>query len=129
MGKSTTNSGGGTRVSTWVNRSDRKKRRVPIRWGKPDSPTQDSVTHDLSASGLSIVTPSPVELGTKIQLELQLGEQWLSLRGIVVWILEDSNAVRSSAGIGVHLIDPPAPYVDYVRQLSSPEKGASHTRA
>ena len=117
MGDSTQNSGGGIRVSTWVNRSDHTNQSLPVRWGRPDAPTQDSVTHDLSTQGISIMTSSQVEPGTEIQLELQLGEHWVSLRGIVIWAREDSN-VRSPAGIGVRLIDPPAPYLDYVQQLS-----------
>ncbi len=115
MGDSTQRPGGGGSGSAWVSRAERPGHSRPVRWGQ-DAPIRSAVTENLSTDGLFIITPTPIELMTEIQLLLHFEEKWESLRGVVVWNREPK--ADRPAGIGVQLIDQPARYLDYVKQLS-----------
>ncbi|MGL4369877.1 MAG: PilZ domain-containing protein [Spirochaetota bacterium] len=63
-----------------------------------------SATQDISAGGLFITTPDPIEPGTELDLTLKLpsGEK-IDVKGIVRWT-KDEDKSGSRAGMGIEFI-------------------------
>ena len=59
---------------------------------------------DLSAGGIFIATPEPIDPGTEVKINIALTPiDQISVKGIVKWIKEEDN--NSRAGMGVEFVD------------------------
>jgi Tfp pilus assembly protein PilZ len=93
----------------------RKMRALPIRFGTgPDLFT--AMTGNLSESGLFVVTLAPFDPGTGLRVLLDLDTGPLGLKGKVVWQRLRPVSGRPM-GMGVQLISPPGPYLEFVVEL------------
>ena len=94
----------------------RRSRSVPVRWG-PGRPTFEGVTGDLSEGGVFILTRQPLDIGTPLQLQLELAGGSITVRGVVKWVRERVEGGRPQ-GMGIRLTDPPAMYLHQVRRMA-----------
>ena len=77
----------------------------------------EAETDDLSEGGLFIRTRTPADVGTTIQLRVDLGGFGIALRGIVRWTRPEAQRGRP-AGMGLELVCPHPRYIHFVRQQS-----------
>jgi hypothetical protein len=68
-----------------------------------------AVTHNLSETGMFIVTRHFLEPGAKVAIELNLPGLPERLEGVVIWARKESRP-GSEAGLGIRLLDPPLSY-------------------
>ncbi|GBE04925.1 MAG TPA: hypothetical protein ENG80_00220 [Nitrospirae bacterium] len=81
-----------------------------------------AITSNLSESGLFIRTKRGIPMGSILDIKLNLpGLKEIHLTGKVVRSMKTVAGLlgESKSGMGVHLIDPPADYTDYVQSLIS----------
>jgi hypothetical protein len=93
----------------------RKVRFLPIRFGI-DRVTEVAGTGNLSETGLFIISNSPEDQGTWLNMQLEMDGDDVGLRGLVRWMNRRHRAGRSP-GMGVQLDSPPPSYTSYVREL------------
>lgn len=95
----------------------RKIRFLPVRFGL-GGPSEKAGTANLSETGLFIVTDAPAEPGQQLRLVLEIEELALPLLGEVRWRRTD-HQLGGVPGMGVQLMQPPRPYLRYVRNLAA----------
>ena len=93
----------------------RKNRFLPIRFGM-GGPASKAGTGNISETGLFIRTDQTVAPGTRVRLILDLAEAPLPLLGEVRW-RRTERTEQGVAGMGIQLMEPPRPYVQFVRSL------------
>jgi len=93
----------------------RKRRCLPIRFGT-DRASVRGVTVNLSAEGMFVGAPLPLEEGRSLRLHLYLEGNTLPLRGLVMWNRERGEPDRP-AGMGILLSQPPLLYQSFVAGL------------
>jgi Tfp pilus assembly protein PilZ len=93
----------------------RKLRSIPVRFGTGPS-LFSAMTGNISESGLFVATFAPLDPGLAIRILVDLDVGALGLRGEVVWARRRMVLGRPT-GMGVKLISPPAPYLEFVREL------------
>ena len=76
--------------------------------GKPRKALR-AVTHDLSETGLFIVTRHFLEPGARVAIELKLTGLPERLEGVVIWTRKECLP-GSETGMGIRLLDPPFSY-------------------
>lgn len=95
--------------------SPRKMRCLPIRFGS-ERPSTLGQTVNLSREGLCVATPTPLDPGEPVRLNVEVLGHTLPLQGFVVW-----NRPRPSLGrpmgMGLRLVDPPPLYTNFVASL------------
>ena len=64
-----------------------------------------------------MITKHPLEINTRLRLQLDVRDQRFVLAGDVRWT-NGAPHVGRSPGMGVRLHLPPQPYTDYVRAIS-----------
>jgi hypothetical protein len=79
--------------------------------------TESGGTGNLSETGIYIITDCPMEEGTALNVNLDIGNQRVNLQGSVVWMRRQPHTGRT-AGMGVYLQAPPQAYLNYVRSLA-----------
>ena len=94
----------------------RVMRFLPVRFGL-GHPTEVGGTGNLSETGLFVITKDPLEINTRLRLQLDVRDQRFTLAGDVRWA-NGVHHVGRSPGMGVRLHLPPQPYTDYVRAIS-----------
>ena len=61
---------------------------------------------NISEGGLFIATVQTVELGTEVDLNFSLGEQKLTVRGVVRWVREvNDNTPDIFPGVGIQFVN------------------------
>jgi hypothetical protein len=93
----------------------RRIRFLPIRYGVREI-TEVGGTGNLSETGLFIITNTPEEEQTWLNMLLELAGDAIGLQGVVRWRNRRHHAGRSP-GMGVQLKTPPPSYIDYIRSL------------
>jgi hypothetical protein len=93
----------------------RRIRFLPVRFGVTQI-TEQAGTGNLSETGLFIITNSPEDRYTWLNMLLEVEEDRIGLQGLVRWTNRRHHAGRSP-GMGVQLKAPPPSYIDYVRSL------------
>ena len=93
-----------------------------------EKPATRAVTTDLSQCGLFVATDQPLAAGSTIHLRLELEEFTIPLLGQVAWARRREEQGRP-AGMGVHLRNPPALYVRFVRELEKQGAAAGEAPA
>jgi uncharacterized protein (TIGR02266 family) len=93
--------------------------RVRYRW---EGAMLEAETDDLSECGLFIRTHTPADVGTTIQLRVDMGGFGITLRGVVRWTRPEQEPGRP-AGMGLELICPHPRYIHFVRQQEAPDEG------
>ena len=88
---------------------------LPIRFG-PTHPTEVGGTANLSETGLFVITKDPLEINSRLRLQLDVRDTKFMLTGDVRWNNPNSITGRSP-GMGVRLHLPPKPYAEYVRTI------------
>ena len=94
----------------------RKIRFLPVRFGVIGA-TEPGGTGNLSQTGVFIITCLPLDSGARLKMTLDVDERDIPLDGCVKWMQRSPHGGHSP-GMGVQLITPPSPYVDYVRKLA-----------
>jgi hypothetical protein len=94
----------------------RKARFLPIRFGV-GGPSEVAGTGNLSETGLFILTETPVRPGTRLRIVLEIDHRPVPMLGHVCWSRSQHYAGRAP-GMGIRLIQPPRPYVNYVQALA-----------
>lgn len=94
----------------------RKIRFLPVRFGVV-GPSEVGGTGNLSETGVFVITNAPLDSGTPLMLSVKIDRGVVQLRGRVRW-MRKTHHVGGSPGMGVELLSPPQPYVEYVRTLS-----------
>ena len=93
----------------------RKVRAIPVRFGTGPS-LFSAMTGNISESGLFVATFAPLHPGLAIRVLVDLDLGALGMRGEVVWARRRIVLGRA-VGMGVKLISPPSPYLEFVREL------------
>jgi hypothetical protein len=93
----------------------RRIRFLPVRYGLTQI-TEKGGTGNLSETGLFIITNSPEDQGTWLNMMIELDGDSVGLRGLVRWMNRRHRAGRSP-GMGIQLEEPPPSYLDYLRTL------------
>jgi hypothetical protein len=93
----------------------RKIRSIPVRFGTGPS-LFSAMTGNISESGLFVATFAPLDPGLAIRVLVDLDLGALGMRGEVVWARRRMVLGRP-VGMGVKLISPPPPYLEFVREL------------
>lgn len=93
----------------------RRIRFLPIRYGVRQI-TEVAGTGNLSQTGLFIITNSPEDRHTWLNMLLEVDGDNIGLQGLVRWMNRRHRAGRSP-GMGVQLKAPPPSYLDYIRSL------------
>jgi len=94
----------------------RKIRFLPVRFGVV-GPSEVGGTGNLSETGVFVLTNAPLDSGTPLTLTVKIDRGMVQLKGRVRW-MRKAHHVGGSPGMGVELLSPPQPYVEYVRNLS-----------
>jgi hypothetical protein len=94
----------------------RKIRFLPVRFGVV-GPSEVGGTGNLSETGVFVITSTPLDSGTPLMLTVKIDRGLVHLKGRVRW-MRKSHHVGGSPGMGIELVSPPPPYVEYVRRLS-----------
>jgi hypothetical protein len=94
----------------------RKIRFLPVRFGVVGA-TEPGGTGNLSQTGIFIITCLPLDNGARLKMTLDVDERDIAMDGCVRWMQRSPHGGQSP-GMGVQLLSPPAPYVDYVRKLA-----------
>lgn len=93
----------------------RKMLAMPVQFGT--GPTLFSaMTGNLSESGLFVMTLVPFDPGTGVRVLLDLDVGPIGLQGKVVWKRE-AVVLGRPVGMGIRLVTPPAPYLEFVLEL------------
>lgn len=93
----------------------RKMRAMPVQFGS--GPTLFSaMTGNLSESGLFVMTLVPFDPGTGVRVLFDLDVGPIGLQGKVVWKRE-TVVLGRPVGMGIRLVTPPAPYLEFVLEL------------
>ena len=95
--------------------ASRKLLAVPVRFGAGPS-LVSAMTGNLSESGLFVVTLAPLDPGTGLRVLIDLETGPTGLSGKVIWA-RPRTVLGRPAGMGVHLLSPPAPYREFVREI------------
>jgi len=93
----------------------RHRKSLPIRFGT-EKTDRFGTTLNLSPAGLFLSTPSPLDPGTEIRMEVELFGSLATLHGTVTWVRERLEPARPR-GMGVRLVKPPAVYAVFVHRL------------
>jgi hypothetical protein len=96
--------------------AERVVRFLPIRFGVV-SPSETGGTGNLSETGLFIITSTPLDAGSRLEMLLMEADRRYPLTGEVVW-RRDSHHAGRSPGMGIQLDGPSGDYLGYVRGLS-----------
>ena len=100
----------------------RHRRRLPVRFASKGTGWRSSVTTNLSAGGLFVVSAGQSRPGRVVELELRLpGETPLRLTGEVVWqrVVPPHLHRISPGGFGVRLSNAPEAYFRYCLGLET----------
>jgi hypothetical protein len=95
--------------------AERKIRFLPIQFGVVGA-SEAGGTGNLSETGVFIITDAPLDQGTQLTMALKVDHGVIPLRGRVRWNRRQFR-VGLSPGMGVELLAPPDPYVEFVRGL------------
>ena len=101
---------------------DRVIKRLEVKFQVNASVENTAITSDLSESGLFVRTNRGINHGDVINLKLNLpNAQELALVGKVVRSMKSVPGLvgESKSGIGIHLINPPDSYINYVHSIRS----------
>ena len=105
-------------------RARRFAKRSRVRYWLGDDPkARNAFINDISASGVFIVTPYPVERGTELRLEIVEDDKVLKFEAVVarrVWVAPDLRKIGPT-GMGVRFLTPD----ELVQRLKS--RGAGRT--
>jgi len=93
----------------------RKMRALPVQFGT-GSKLFAAMTGNISESGLFVITLAPFDPGTEMRVLIDLDTGPLGLKGKAVWKREHVVLGRP-VGMGVQLIAPPQPYLEFVLEL------------
>ena len=96
--------------------AQRKIRFLPVRFGVV-GPSEVGGTGNLSETGVFVLTNAPLDSGTPLMLTVKIDHGLVRLKGRVRW-MRKTHHVGGAPGMGVELLSPPQPYVEYVRNLS-----------
>ena len=74
-------------------------------------------TGNMSETGLFVITRAPIDAGHELRLMLHAEDAPLDLTGCVIWTAKELRESDRPPGMGIRLVEPPAPYLTYVRRL------------
>ena len=94
----------------------RKLRFLPVQFGIV-RPSESGGTGNMSETGLFVITRAPIDAGHELRLMLHAEDAALDLTGCVIWTAKELRESDRPPGMGIRLVEPPAPYLTYVRRL------------
>jgi hypothetical protein len=94
----------------------RKLRFLPVQFGIV-RPSESGGTGNVSETGMFIITRAPIDPGHDLTLSLRPSDAPFALKGCVIWIAREVREADRPPGMGIRLVDPPRPYISYVRTL------------
>jgi hypothetical protein len=94
----------------------RKRRSIPIRYATAEMAPQLSTIVNLSEGGLFLAAPDPLDVRTRVRLELEIYGSVATLEGTVAWVRTQLEPGRPR-GMGIVLDESPAVWISFVRGL------------
>ncbi len=86
-------------------RSERVRFKRTIKYGEGE-PTEFGYAYELSEHGIAIFTDNLIDSGTKLVIEILLGNEFVNIEGEVRWSVQDTTSSAYRTGVKITKNDP-----------------------